>query len=73
MSTGLSVPSWTGVIASLLLVALAAAVAYRQRLGLTASWSSPPCAPASSWSRSGAALVIFARTGLPGGFGWVIV
>ena len=34
MSTALSVPSWTGVIASLL-VALAAALAYRQRLGLS--------------------------------------
>ncbi len=35
MNTGLNVPSWTGVSASLLLVALAAAIAHRQRLGLT--------------------------------------
>jgi putative ABC transport system permease protein len=34
MTTGLSVPSWPGVTASLLPVAIAAAVAYRQRLGL---------------------------------------
>ena len=74
MSTGLSVPSWTGVIASLLLVALAAAVAYRQRLGLTGELVVAAVRAGIQLVAVGALLlVIFARTGLPGGFGWVIV
>jgi UDP-glucose/iron transport system permease protein len=74
MNTGLSVPSWTGVIASLLLVALAAAVAYRQRLGLTRELVVAAVRAGIQLVAVGAVLgVIFAHTGLPGGFGWVIV
>ena len=74
MSPGLSVPNWTGVIASLLLVALAAAVAYRQRLDLSRELVVASVRAGIQLVAVGAVLgVIFARAGLPGGFGWVIV
>ena len=74
MNTALSVPSWTGVTASLLLVALAAAIAYRQRLGLSRELLVAAVRAGIQLVAVGAVLlVIFARAGLPGGFGWVIV
>ncbi|WP_432850602.1 ABC transporter permease [Amycolatopsis sp. CA-161197] len=72
--TGVSVPSWTGVVASLLLVALAAAVAYRQRLHLTRELVIASLRAGVQLVAVGALLlVIFARTGLPGAFAWVTI
>jgi putative ABC transport system permease protein len=74
MTTGLSVPSWPGVIASLLLVALAAAVACRQRLGLTRELIIATVRAGIQLVAVGALLlVIFAHTGLPGGFAWILI
>jgi putative ABC transport system permease protein len=73
-TSGLAVPSWGGVAASLLLVALAAAVAYRQRLGLTRDIV---VAAARAWLQLIAVgailLVLFRRAGLPGSAGWLVV
>ena len=74
MNTGLNVPSWTGVSASLLLVTLAAAIAYRQRLGLTRELVAAAARAGVQLVAVGAVLgVIFAHGGLAAGFGWVIV
>jgi putative ABC transport system permease protein len=74
MSTGFSAPSWIGVTASLLLVALAAAIAYRQRLGLTRELVVVAARAGIQLVAVGAVLgAIFARGGLAGGFGWVVV
>jgi putative ABC transport system permease protein len=74
MNTGLNVPNWTGVSASLLLVALAAAIAYRQRLGLTRELVAAAARAGIQLVAVGAVLgVIFAHGGLAAGFGWVIV
>jgi putative ABC transport system permease protein len=72
--TGISVPGWTGVAASLSLVALTAAVAYRQRLRLTRELIVASVRAGVQLVAVGALLlVIFARTGLPGAFAWIIV
>jgi putative ABC transport system permease protein len=74
MNTGLNVPNWTGVSASLLLVALAAAIAYRQQLGLTRELLTAAARAGVQLVAVGAVLgVIFAHGGLAAGFGWVIV
>jgi putative ABC transport system permease protein len=74
MNTGLSAPSWTAVGASLVLVALAAAIAYRQRLGLTRELIVAAVRAGIQLIAVGAVLgVIFARGGLAGGLGWVVV
>jgi len=74
MNTGLNVPNWTGVSASLLLVALAAAIAYRQQLGLTLELVAAAARAGVQLVAVGAVLgVIFAHGGLAAGFGWVIV
>jgi putative ABC transport system permease protein len=73
MSTGLSAPSWTGLIASLVLVVLSAAVAYRQRLHLTRELVVAAVRAGVQLVAVGAMLgVIFAHGGLAAGFGWVI-
>jgi putative ABC transport system permease protein len=62
------------VTASLLLVAIAAAVAYRQRLGLTRELIVAALRAGIQLVAVGALLlVLFAHTGLPGGFAWVTV
>jgi putative ABC transport system permease protein len=74
MSMGFNAPSWIEAIASLLLVAVSAAVAYRQRLGLTRE-------PLVAAMRAGVHLVavgavlglIFAHGGPASGFLWGIV
>jgi putative ABC transport system permease protein len=67
-----AVPGWPGVAASLVLVAVAAAVAYRQRLGLTRELIVAAVRAGVQLVAVGAALlVVFARAGLPGAFGWV--
>src|SRR5258705_13125512 len=72
--TGLSAPIWTEVTASLLLVAVAAVIAYRQRLGLTRELVVAAVRAGVQLVAVGAVLlVIFARGGLTAGFGWVIV
>jgi putative ABC transport system permease protein len=71
---GLSVPGWGGVAASLLLVALAAAVAYRQRLNLTRELIVAALRAGVQLVAVGALLVVlFDHTGLPGAFAWVAV
>lgn len=69
-----SVPSWGGVAASLLLVAVATAVAHRQRLRLTRELIVAAVRAGVQLVAVGAfLLVLFHRAGLPGAAGWVIV
>lgn len=71
---GISVPSWLGVAASLVLVAITAAVAYRQRLQLTRELVVASLRAGVQLVAVGALLlVIFAHAGLPGAFAWVMV
>jgi uncharacterized protein (TIGR00245 family) len=73
-TSALAVPSWGGVVASLLLVAVAAAVAYRQRLRLTRQLVVAAVRAGVQLVTVGAILlVLFQRAGLPGAAGWVIV
>ncbi len=74
MSTGLNVPSWSGVAASLLLVGLAAAVAFHQRLHLTRELVVAAARAGAQLVAVGAVLVLlFGHTGLPGALGWVVL
>jgi putative ABC transport system permease protein len=71
---GLAVPSWSGVIASLALIALAAIVAYWQQLRLTRDLIIAAVRAGIQLVAVGALLVVlFAHTDLPGAFGWVVV
>jgi putative ABC transport system permease protein len=71
-TSGLAVPSWGGVAASLLLVAVAAAVAYRQRLRLTRDIVVAAARAGLQLIAAGAILlVVFRWAGLPGAAGWV--
>jgi uncharacterized protein (TIGR00245 family) len=73
-TSALAVPSWGGVVASLLLVAVAAAVAYRQRLGLTREFVVAAVRAGVQLVTVGAILLaLFQRAGLAGAAGWVIV
>lgn len=73
-TSALAVPSWGGVAASLLLVAVAAAVAYRQRLRLTRELVVAAVRAGVQLVTVGAILlVLFQRAGLLGAAGWVIV
>ena len=70
----LAVPSWGGVAASLILVAVAAAVTYRQRLRLTRDIVVAAARAGVQLIAVGAILlVLFQRAGLPGAAGWVAV
>lgn len=72
-TSALLVPSWGGVATSLALVAVAAAVAYRQRLGLTRELVVAAARAGLQLVGVGAILLLlFQRAGLPGGAGWVI-
>jgi putative ABC transport system permease protein len=72
--TGLSVPGWGGVAASLALVALAAAVAWWQRLRLTRELLVASARAGVQLIAVGALLlVVFAHAGLPGAVGWIAV
>jgi putative ABC transport system permease protein len=72
MTNGVSVPSWSGVAASLLLVAVVAAVAYRQRLRLARELVVASIRAGIQLIAAGAVLLlVFEHTGLPGAFGWV--
>jgi putative ABC transport system permease protein len=71
---GISVPSWLGVAASLVLVAITAAVAYRQRLQLTRELIIASLRAGVQLIAVGALLLaVFAHAGLPGAFVWVLV
>lgn len=71
---GISVPSWLGVAASMVLVAITAAVAYRQRLQVTRELIVASLRAGVQLVAVGALLlVIFAHGGLPGAFAWVMV
>ena len=73
MATGLAVPSWGGVVVSLLLVTVAGAVAYRQRLGLTRELVVAAARAAVQLVTAGALLrVLFQRTSLLGPAGWLL-
>lgn len=72
--TGFSVPSWEGVAVSLVLVAVAAAVALRQRLALTRELIVASARAGVQLVAVGAVLLaLFRYTGLPGAFAWVIM
>jgi putative ABC transport system permease protein len=74
MTDSLSVPDWSGVIASLLLVAVAALVAYRQHLHLTRELLVAAGRAGVQLVAVGAVLlVLFRHTGLSGAFAWVIL
>lgn len=71
---GVSVPSWGGVGLSLLLVALAAGLAYHQRLGLTRELLVASARAGVQLIAVGAVLlVLFSHGGLLGALGWVAV
>ncbi|MCM6776312.1 iron export ABC transporter permease subunit FetB [Nocardia sp. CDC159] len=74
MTQDLSVPGWGGVAASLVLVALAAVIAYRQRLQLTRELVIAAVRAGVQLVAVGAVLLIlFRHTGLPGALGWVVL
>lgn len=67
-----AVPSWAGVGVSLLLVTVAGAVAYRQRLGLTREVVAAAARAAVQLVTAGALLrVLFQWTSLLGAAGWI--
>ncbi len=73
MATGLAVPSWGGVVVSLLLVTVAGAVAYRQRLGLTREIVVAAARAAVQLVTAGALLrILFQRPSLLGPAGWLL-
>ncbi|KZM70352.1 iron export ABC transporter permease subunit FetB [Nocardia terpenica] len=74
MTQGLSVPDWSGVAASLVLVAVAALIAYRQHLHLTRELVIAAARAGVQLVAVGAVLlVLFRHTGLPGALGWVVL
>ncbi len=73
IATGLAVPSWGGVVVSLLLVTVAGAVAYRQRLGLTRELVVAAGRAAVQLVTAGALLrIVFQRPSLLGPAGWLL-
>lgn len=69
----LAVPSWGGVVVSLLLVGVAGAIAYRQRLGLTRELVVAAARAAVQLVTAGALLrIMFQRTRLLGPAGWLV-
>jgi uncharacterized protein (TIGR00245 family) len=73
IATGLAVPSWGGVVVSMLLVTVAGAVAYRQRLGLTRELVVAAGRAAVQLITAGALLrVVFQRPSLLGPAGWLL-
>jgi putative ABC transport system permease protein len=71
-TSGSAVPTWGGVAASLLLVGMAAALAYRERLRLTRDIVVAAARAGVQLIAAGAILlVLFRSAGLPGATGWV--
>ncbi|MET8872783.1 iron export ABC transporter permease subunit FetB [Nocardia sp. NPDC004604] len=74
MTEQLSIPGWPGVATSLVLVAVAAAIAYRQQLHLTRELLIAATRAAAQLVAVGAILLIlFRHTGLPGALAWVVL
>jgi uncharacterized protein (TIGR00245 family) len=72
-TAALAVPSWGGVVVSLLLVTVAGVVTYRQRLGLTRELVVAAARAAVQLVTAGAILrILFQRTSLLGAAGWLI-
>ncbi len=72
-TSALAVPSWGGVAVSLLLVTVAGAIAYRQRLGLTRELVVAAARAAVQLITAGALLrIVFQRPSLLGLAGWLI-
>src|SRR3954469_4389889 len=70
---GTPVPSWPGVVLSLILVLAAAAVAMRSRLGMTRELAIAVVRAGVQLVAIGAVLrVIFDHAGVPGSLGWVV-
>ncbi len=73
-TSALAVPSWGGVGVSLLLVTVAGAIAYRQRLSLTRELVVSCARAAVQLVTAGALLrILFQRTSLLGAAGWIIL
>jgi uncharacterized protein (TIGR00245 family) len=73
MAAGLAVPGWGGVLVSLLLVTVAGAIAYRQRLGLTRELVVAAGRAAVQLVTAGALLrIVFQRPSLLGPAGWLL-
>ena len=71
-TSALAVPSWGGVVVSLILVTVAGAVAYRRRLGLTRELGVAAARAAVQLVAAGALLrILFQRTSLLGAAGWI--
>jgi uncharacterized protein (TIGR00245 family) len=72
-TSGLAVPSWGGVVVSLLLVTAAGAIAYRKRLGLTRELVVAAARAAVQLVTAGALLrTVFQRPSLLGPAGWLL-
>jgi uncharacterized protein (TIGR00245 family) len=72
-TSALAVPSWGGVVVSLLLVTVAGAVAYRKRLGLTRELVVAAARAAVQLVTAGALLrILFQRPSLLGPAGWLL-
>ncbi len=72
-TSALAVPSWGGVVVSLLLVTVAGAIAHRQRLGLTREVVVAAGRAAVQLVTAGALLrIVFQRPSLLGPAGWLI-
>jgi putative ABC transport system permease protein len=70
----LAVPTWTGVAASLALVALAVAIAARQRLYLAREITIAAARAGAQLTAVGAVLLlVFTHGGLVGAFGWLTI
>jgi putative ABC transport system permease protein len=74
MQSGAQVPSWLGVCASLTLVLVAAAVSWRNRLGLTRELLVVAARAFVQLAAVGLLLgIVFEYGGLPAAFGWLAV
>lgn len=72
-ASALAIPSWGGVVVSLLLVTVAGAIAYRQRLGVTRELVVAAARAAVQLVTAGALLrILFQRSGLLGAAGWIV-
>lgn len=74
MNTASHIPSWAGVLASVILVLLAASVSWRSQLGMTRELLVAAVRAFVQLVAVGALLVVvFERGGLPAAFGWLVV
>src|SRR5258708_7333582 len=72
MTSSPAVPEWTGVALSIVLVALAVVIAWRQHLGLAREIVVATVRAGVQLLAVGAVLLfLFQHAGLPGGFAWL--